>query len=74
MKKKQIIEPNLIDYHSIRGRKLGPFYHVDMALKINPELSVQDACRLEHRVRSAIQHECDQVQQILVRLETPPTV
>ena len=53
---------------------MGPFYHVDMALKVNPELSVQDARRLEHRVRSAVQHECEQVQQILVRLETPPTV
>ncbi|KAI9254444.1 cation efflux protein [Phascolomyces articulosus] len=65
------IEPNLIDFHSIRGRKLGPFYHVDMALKVNPELSVQEARRLEHRVRSAIQRDCEQVQQILVRLETP---
>ena len=45
-----------------------------MALKVNPELSVQEARRLEHRVRSAIQHDCEQVQQILVSLETPSKV
>ncbi|KAG2220587.1 hypothetical protein INT45_002609 [Circinella minor] len=74
MAQMKVLEPNLIDYHSIRGRKLGPFYHVDMALKVNPELSVQEARRLEHRVRSAIQHDCEQIQQILVRLETPSKV
>ncbi|KAI8138890.1 hypothetical protein BJV82DRAFT_522683 [Fennellomyces sp. T-0311] len=69
--KSSATEPNLLDFHSIRGRKLGPFYHVDMALKVNPLLNVQDARRLEQRVRSAVQRDCEQVQQMIVRLETP---
>ncbi|KAI7875807.1 cation efflux protein [Lichtheimia hyalospora FSU 10163] len=64
------MEPHIIDFHSLRGRKLGPYYQLDMALKVPPHLSVLDAQCIEQRVRSAVHRDCEHVQQVLVRLET----
>lgn len=64
------MEPHIVDFHSLRGRKLGPYYQLDMALKVPPHLSVLDAQCIEQRVRSAVHRDCEHVQQVLVRLET----
>ncbi|CDS07994.1 hypothetical protein LRAMOSA01943 [Lichtheimia ramosa] len=64
------MEPHIIDFHSLRGRKLGPYYQLDMVLKVPPHLSVLDAQCIEQRVRSAVHRDCEHVQQVLVRLET----
>ncbi|KAI9316255.1 cation efflux protein [Dichotomocladium elegans] len=62
-------ESCLVDFHSLRGRKLGPFYHIDVVLKVDPHLSIQDADGLKQRIRSEVQRDCEHVQRMLMRLE-----
>ncbi|OZJ04288.1 hypothetical protein BZG36_02578 [Bifiguratus adelaidae] len=49
----QKTQPDLIDFHSIRGRKAGPFILVDLILQVNPTLTVEKAHRVEDAVRRA---------------------
>ncbi|KAF7727828.1 hypothetical protein EC973_006941 [Apophysomyces ossiformis] len=63
-------EPGLIDFHSVRGRKMGPFNHLDLVLRIEPELQVSQVQRIEQLVRAAIKRDCGQVQEVLVLLDT----
>ncbi|KAG0185018.1 hypothetical protein DFQ28_010085 [Apophysomyces sp. BC1034] len=63
-------ESGLIDFHSIRGRKMGPFNHLDLVLQVSPELQVSQAQRIEQLVRTAIKRDCQQVQEVLVTLDT----
>ncbi|KAI8067902.1 cation efflux protein [Gongronella butleri] len=62
-------EPDLIDYYALRGRKVGPFQHLDMILQLNPKLPVDQAHRIEQRVRATIKKECTFVQEILIHLD-----
>ncbi|CAO3594583.1 unnamed protein product [Absidia cylindrospora] len=62
-------EPELIDFHSIRGRKLGPFKHLDMILQLNPTLSVEQAHRIEQLVRVTVKKEVSMVQEILIHID-----
>ncbi|RUS20490.1 cation efflux protein [Endogone sp. FLAS-F59071] len=62
-------ETNIIDFHSIRGRKAGPFFLVDLILQVNPELTVSKAHRVEEVVRRAVKQECQQVKEVMIHLD-----
>ncbi|KAI8341056.1 cation efflux family-domain-containing protein [Chlamydoabsidia padenii] len=62
-------EPHLVDYYSIRGRKLGPFKHLDMILQLDPMLPVKQAHRIEQRVRATVKNEIPMVQEILIHVD-----
>ncbi|KAI8343907.1 cation efflux protein [Chlamydoabsidia padenii] len=62
-------EPQLIDYYSIRGRKLGPFKHLDMILQLDPKLSIKEAHRIEQHVRTSVKNEIAMVQEILIHVD-----
>ncbi|KAI9027626.1 hypothetical protein CLU79DRAFT_697643 [Phycomyces nitens] len=62
-------EQDLIDFHSIRGRKMGPFHHLDLVLQLNPQLTISQAHRIEQLVRHTIKTECKLIQEVLVHLD-----
>ncbi|ORX56421.1 cation efflux protein [Hesseltinella vesiculosa] len=62
-------EPHLIDYYYVRGRIAGPYQHLDMILQLDPKLPVEQAHRIEQRVRATIKHECPMVQEVLIHLD-----
>lgn len=64
---------DLIDFHSIRGRKFGPFHHLDLVIQLNPQLSITKAHRIEQKLRWAIQHHCSHVQEVIIHLDHEPT-
>lgn len=59
----------MIGFHSIRGRKQGPFQHVDLVVQVDPLLPMSKAHELEKMVESTIRKEIPQIQQVLVLLE-----
>ncbi|KAI8876715.1 cation efflux protein [Backusella circina FSU 941] len=63
-------EVDLLDFHSIRGRKFGPFHHLDLVLRLNPNLSLTRAHDLEQRVRVAIKNQCSYVQEVIIHIDT----
>ncbi|KAI8394055.1 cation efflux family-domain-containing protein [Radiomyces spectabilis] len=69
IRKVQEKETDLVDFHSVRGRKLGPFQHLDLILQLNPQLPVAKAHSIEQQVRSAIKTECSNVQEVLIHLD-----
>ncbi|RUS25580.1 cation efflux family-domain-containing protein [Jimgerdemannia flammicorona] len=62
-------ETNIIDFHSIRGRKAGPFLLVDLVLQVNPDLTVSKAHHVEEVVRRAVKQQCQQVKEVLIHLD-----
>ncbi|CAG8708451.1 17145_t:CDS:2, partial [Acaulospora morrowiae] len=46
----QYEEPNITNFHSIRGRKSGPFYLIDMVLQVKPDLTVARAHHIEEEM------------------------
>ncbi|KAI8077821.1 cation efflux family-domain-containing protein [Halteromyces radiatus] len=62
-------EPQLVDFYSIRGRKLGPFKHLDMILQLDPKLPVEQAHRIEQKVRATVKKEIPMVQEILIHVD-----
>ncbi|KAK4518710.1 uncharacterized protein ATC70_008932 [Mucor velutinosus] len=62
-------EMDLINFHSVRGRKQGPFNHVDLVLQLNPVISMEKAYQIEELVRSSVKNNCDNIQDILIYLE-----
>ncbi|KAI8576846.1 hypothetical protein K450DRAFT_254580 [Umbelopsis ramanniana AG] len=61
-------KPDIVDYQSLRGRKTGPFYLMDMTLHVNPKLTVVQAHALEEEVRQSIQHTCPEVKEIMIHV------
>ncbi|KAH8556479.1 cation efflux protein [Umbelopsis sp. PMI_123] len=61
-------KPDIIDYLSVRGRKTGPFYLMDMTLHVNPTLTVVQAHTIEEEVRQSIQHACPEVKEIMIHV------
>lgn len=55
----------------MRGRKQGPFNHIDLVLQLNPAIPMKKACQLEHLVRSSVKKNCENVQDVLIYLEDP---
>ncbi|GAA5798987.1 hypothetical protein HPULCUR_004396 [Helicostylum pulchrum] len=62
-------ELDLIDFHSVRGRKQGPFNQVDLVLLLNPTMTMHKAHQLEVQVRSSVKSNCENVQNVLIYLE-----
>ncbi|OAD04638.1 hypothetical protein MUCCIDRAFT_79742 [Mucor lusitanicus CBS 277.49] len=62
-------ELDLINFHSVRGRKQGPFNHIDLVLQVNPTISMEKAYRIEELVRASVKSNCDNIQDILIYLE-----
>ncbi|KAI8640949.1 cation efflux family-domain-containing protein [Parasitella parasitica] len=62
-------EPDLVNFHSVRGRKQGPFTHIDLVLQLNPAISMKKAYQIEELVRSSVKGNFDNVQDILIYLE-----
>ncbi|CAG8481049.1 10357_t:CDS:10 [Ambispora leptoticha] len=56
---KKVEEPNVVNFHSIRGRKSGPFHMVDMILQVPGNISVSRAHQIEEQVRKAVKEECE---------------
>ncbi|KAI7855174.1 cation efflux protein [Circinella umbellata] len=63
-------EPDLIDFHSIRGRKQGPFHHVDLTLQVDSALTMEQARRIEENVQGEIKKQFPQAQQVLIYLDS----
>lgn len=64
----------LIDFHSVRGRKQGPFNQVDLVLQLSPTVTMQKAHQLEEQVRNSVRTNCDNIQNILIYLEDATAV
>lgn len=62
-------ELDLIHFHSVRGRKQGPFNHIDLVLQLNPAISMEKAYQIEELVRSSVKENCDNIQDIMIYLE-----
>ncbi|CAG8606647.1 2027_t:CDS:2 [Funneliformis caledonium] len=62
-------DPNIVNFHSIRGRKSGPFYLIDMILQVNPDLTISKAHNIEEQVRQAVKKECKSVKEVLMHLD-----
>ncbi|CAG8581921.1 4011_t:CDS:2 [Diversispora eburnea] len=62
-------EPNVVNFHSIRGRKSGPFYLIDMVVQVKPYLTVMNAHSIEEKVREAVKKECKSVKEVLIHLD-----
>ncbi|KAJ2962274.1 hypothetical protein NQZ79_g2444 [Umbelopsis isabellina] len=65
--------PDIVTYQSLRGRKTGPFYLLDMALHVNPKLNVVQAHELEETVRRHIHHSCPEVKEIMIHVHAEPS-
>ncbi|KAI9270436.1 cation efflux family-domain-containing protein [Phascolomyces articulosus] len=63
-------ENDMIDFHSIRGRKQGPFQHVDLIIQVDPSLPMGKAHRLEEIVQSTVKKQFPEIQQVLIYLDT----
>ncbi|KAI7883374.1 cation efflux protein [Mucor mucedo] len=64
----------LINFHSVRGRKQGPFNQVDLVLQLSPTVTMQKAHQLEEQVRNSVRENCDNIQNILIYLEDAAAV
>ncbi|KAI9482731.1 MAG: cation efflux family-domain-containing protein [Benjaminiella poitrasii] len=64
-------EMDLINFHSVRGRKLGRFNHIDLVLQLNPDISVKQAYKIEEHVRSSVKQECENIQDIIIHIQEP---
>lgn len=62
-------ELDLIQFHSVRGRKQGPYNQVDLVLQLNPDMSMQKAHQLEQKVRASVKSHCENVENVLIYLE-----
>ncbi|GAB5591653.1 mitochondrial metal transporter [Umbelopsis nana] len=61
-------KPDIVDYQSLRGRKTGPFYLMDMTVHVNPKLTVVEAHTIEEDVRRCIQDACPEVKEIMIHV------
>ena len=59
----------MIYFHSIRGRKQGPFQHVDLTIQVDQSLTMGQARRIEASVQSAIKKQFPETQQVLIYLD-----
>ena len=59
----------MIDFHSIRGRKQGPFQHVDLIIQVDPSLTMGQARRIEESVQCAIKKQFPEARQVLIYLD-----
>lgn len=59
----------LVNFHSVRGRKQGPFNQVDLVLQLSPDVTMHKAHQLEEQVRSSVRSNCENIQNILIYLE-----
>ncbi|KAI8061817.1 cation efflux family-domain-containing protein [Gilbertella persicaria] len=64
-------ELDVVNFHSVRGRKVGPFNHIDLVLQLNPSIPMQKAYQLEEKVRLSIKKSCKNVQNVAIYLEDP---
>ncbi|KAK4512896.1 uncharacterized protein ATC70_003606 [Mucor velutinosus] len=62
-------EADLLDFYSIRGRKFGPFHHLDLVIQLNPHLSITRAHDIEQKVRLAIKHHFSHVQEVIIHID-----
>ncbi|KAG2204672.1 hypothetical protein INT47_011967 [Mucor saturninus] len=62
-------EQDLLDFYSIRGRKFGPFQHLDLTLQLNPDLAIYKAHAIEQRVRQTIKANCGHVQEVIIHID-----
>ncbi|CAB5183084.1 hypothetical protein RhiirA5_496139 [Rhizophagus irregularis] len=60
---------NIVNFHSIRGRKSGPFHLIDMVLQVDPDITVSKAHHIEEQVRRAVKDECKSVKEVLMHLD-----
>ncbi|OBZ90390.1 Mitochondrial metal transporter 2, partial [Choanephora cucurbitarum] len=68
VKKEQL---DIVHFHSLRGRKVGPFHHIDFVLQLSPSITVQKAYQLEEMVQSSIKKNCKNIQKVSIFLEDP---
>ncbi|KAI8371294.1 cation efflux family-domain-containing protein [Choanephora cucurbitarum] len=68
VKKEQL---DIVHFHSLRGRKVGPFHHIDFVLQLSPSITVQKAYQLEEMVQSSIKENCKNIQKVSIYLEDP---
>lgn len=61
-------EIDLIDFHSLRGRKFGPFHHIDLTLQLKGHVSMVRANAIEDKVRNVIKTKCQHVQEVKIHL------
>ncbi|KAI8368780.1 cation efflux family-domain-containing protein [Blakeslea trispora] len=62
---------DIVNFHSLRGRKVGPFHHIDFCLQLSPSITVQKAYQLEDMVQSSIKKNCKNIQKVSIYLEDP---
>lgn len=62
-------DKNILDFYSIRGRKFGPFHHLDLTLQLNPNLPIYQAHAIEQSVRLAIKQKCSHVQEVIIHID-----
>lgn len=60
----------MLGFHSLRGRKQGPFHHVDLVLRVDRQLPMHKAHHLEQVVQDSIKRQFPDIQQVMIYLET----
>ncbi|CAG8736156.1 11220_t:CDS:2, partial [Dentiscutata heterogama] len=66
----QGIEPGIIKFHNIRGRKSGPFHLIDMIVQVDPDLKISKVRHIEEEIQKEVKKECKSVKEVLVNLDT----
>jgi divalent metal cation (Fe/Co/Zn/Cd) transporter len=67
-------QPDLVGFHSLRGRKQGRFNHIDLVLQTSPSLTMSKAYQLERMVASSIRERCENVQDVSIYLQDAASV
>ncbi|KAJ3333253.1 hypothetical protein HDU76_010073 [Blyttiomyces sp. JEL0837] len=62
-------DSNIVGYHSIRARKMGPDVLVDLQLQVNPRISVSMSHQISENVRHAIYSRVEGITEVLIHVD-----
>ena len=61
--------PDVIGYHNIRSRGHVNHMHIDMHVKVNPNMSVLDSHKLSHKIADKIREEINDNTDVIIHIE-----
>ncbi|KAJ3063145.1 hypothetical protein HDU98_001009 [Podochytrium sp. JEL0797] len=65
----QTHDKNIISFHSIRARKMGPETLVDLQVRVNPRITVSLAHQIAENARHAIMQQVPEVAEVLIHVD-----
>ncbi|KAJ3109356.1 hypothetical protein HDU96_007244 [Phlyctochytrium bullatum] len=62
-------DANIIQFNTVRARKMGPDHLVDLQLQVNPRISVSQSHQISENVRHAIMRQVPRVTEVLIHID-----